>query len=40
MKVSTCCNARIIGSLVDPICSACKEHCEYYKEDEDEKDQN
>ena len=36
MILSTCCDAPILGSLIDPICSACGEHCDIYDNEEEE----
>ena len=33
MLRSTCCDAPLWGSTVDPICSKCKKHCDYYDDE-------
>jgi len=40
MLLSTCCDAPILGDEVDPICSACKEHCDCYDDAEETFDPN
>ena len=37
MLLSNCCDAPILGDEIDPICSACKEHCEYYDDEKKRK---
>ena len=32
MLLSTCCDAPLLNSIPDPICSKCEEHCDYYDE--------
>jgi len=36
MLVSDCCNAPLLGSETDQICSACKEHCGVWDDEEEE----
>jgi len=38
MILSTCCDAQILGDEVDPICSKCKEHCDTYNDEIEEKE--
>lgn len=33
MLLSNCCDAPIWGDETDPICSKCKEHCDFYDEE-------
>ena len=38
-ELSECCDAPAWGELETGICSACKEHCEFWDDEEDEENE-